>query len=283
MPSVSVNGSTIVYEVMGDGPPLILTPGGRFGKDVEGLRPLAEALAPSTTVVLWDRPNTGASELKFRGESESQMAADDLAGLLKELDLGPTIVAGGSAGSRVSLIAAIRHPEVVDKLVLWSLSGGRFGTMFLAMQYLLPHIAEAWLGGMEAVTKLPDMKESIRANPANEGVLLGQDRQGFIDTLTQWLSAYIPRDDQPVPGVDAADVRTVAAPTLVFRNGDGDIYHPAETSIAVQELIPGAVLAEPPWGRDGWFKTKQRVAAGDGGFFSNWQLLAPAILDFALS
>jgi pimeloyl-ACP methyl ester carboxylesterase len=283
MPSVSVNGSTIVYEVMGDGPPLILTPGGRFGKDVVGLRPLAEALAPSTTVVLWDRPNTGASELKFKGESESQMAADDLAGLIKELDLGPTIVAGGSAGSRVSLIAAIRHPEVVDKLVLWSLSGGRFGTMFLAMQYLLPHIAEAWLGGMQAVTKLPDMSESIRANPANEGVLLGQDRQAFIDTLTQWLSAYIPRDDQPVPGVDAADVRTVAAPTLVFRNGDGDIYHPAETSIAVQELIPGAVLAEPPWGRDGWFKTKQRVAAGDGGFFSNWQLLAPAILDFALS
>jgi pimeloyl-ACP methyl ester carboxylesterase len=283
MPSVSVNGSTIVYEVMGDGPPLILTPGGRFGKDVEGLRPLAEALAPSTTVVLWDRPNTGASELKFKGESESQMAADDLAGLLKELDLGPTIVAGGSAGSRVSLIAAIRHPEVVDKLVLWSLSGGRFGTMFLAMQYLLPHIAEAWLGGMEPVTKLPDMKESIRANPANEGILLGQDRQAFIDTLTQWLSAYIPRDDQPVPGVDADDVRTVAAPTLVFRNGDGDIYHPAETSIAVHELIPGAVLAEPPWGRDGWFKTKQRVAAGEGGFFSNWQLLAPAILDFALS
>ena len=283
MPSVSVNGSTIVYEVMGDGPPLILTPGGRFGKDVVGLRPLAEALAPSTTVVLWDRPNTGASELKFKGESESQMAADDLAGLLKELDLGPTIVAGGSAGSRVSLIAAIRHPEVVDKLVLWSLSGGRFGTMFLAMQYLLPHIAEAWLGGMEPVTKLPDMKESIRANPANEGILLGQDRQEFIDTLTQWLSAYIPRDDQPVPGVDAADVRTVAAPTLVFRNGDGDIYHPAETSIAVQELIPGAILAEPPWGRDGWFKIKQRVAAGDGGFFSNWQLLAPAILDFALS
>ena len=132
------------------------------------------------------------------------------------------------------------------------------------------------------MTKLPDMQASIKANPANEAVLLGMDRQRFIDTLTQWLSAYIPRDDQPVPGVDAADVRTVAAPTLVFRNGDGDIYHPAETSLAVHGLIPGAVLAEPPWGRDGWFQTKQRVAAGEGGFFSNWHLLAPAILDFAL-
>jgi 2-hydroxy-6-oxonona-2,4-dienedioate hydrolase len=283
MPSVSVNGSKIVYEVMGEGPPLILTPGGRFGKDVEGLRPLAEALAPSTTVVLWDRPNTGASELKFEGDSESQMAADDLAGLLEALDLAPAIIAGGSAGSRVSLIAAMRHPEVVDKLVLWSLSGGRFGTMFLAMQYLLPHMAEAWLGGMEPVTKLPDMQASIQANPDNERILLRMDRQRFIDTLMQWLSAYIPREDQPVPGVDAADIRTVAVPTLVFRNGDGDIYHPAETSLEVHRLIPGAVLAEPPWGRDGWFKTKQQVAAGHGGFFSNWQLLAPAILDFALS
>lgn len=283
MPSVSVNGSTIVYEVMGEGPPLILTPGGRFGKDVEGLRPLAEALAPSTTVILWDRPNTGASDLKFEGDSESQMAGDDLAGLLKALDLGPAILAGGSAGSRVSLIAAMRHPEVVDKLVLWSLSGGRFGTMFLAMQYLLPHMAEAWLGGMEAVTKLPDMQASIQANPANESILLAIDRQRFVDTLMQWLSAYIPRDDQPVPGVDAADIKTIGVPTLVFRNGDGDIYHPAETSLEVHGLIPGAVLVEPPWGRDGWFRTKQRVAAGEGGFFSNWHLLAPTILDFALS
>jgi 2-hydroxy-6-oxonona-2,4-dienedioate hydrolase len=155
--------------------------------------------------------------------------------------------------------------------------------MFLAMQYLLPHMAEAWLGGMEPVTKLPDMQASIQANPDNERILLRMDRQRFIDTLMQWLSAYIPREDQPVPGVDAADIRTVAVPTLVFRNGDGDIYHPAETSLEVHGLIPGAVLAEPPWGRDGWFKTKQQVAAGHGGFFTNWHLLAPAILDFALS
>jgi 2-hydroxy-6-oxonona-2,4-dienedioate hydrolase len=283
MARVIVNGSTIVYEVIGDGPPVILTPGGRFGKDIEGLRPLADELARSMTVVLWDRPNTGASDLKFTGESESQMAADDLVGLLEALDLAPAVLAGGSAGSRVSLIAAVRHPATVRKLVLWSMSGGRFGTMFLAMNYLLPHIASAWLEGMPAVTELPDMQESIRANPTNERLLLDQDRDEFITTLTRWLAAYIPRDDQPLPGVDAADVRAIEIPTLIVRNGDRDIYHPSETSLEVHELIAGSVLVEPPWGRNGWFETKQRVAAGRGALFDNWHLLAPTILDFALA
>lgn len=278
-----VNGSSIVYEVIGAGPAVILTPGGRFGMDIPGLRPLAEELAKSMTVVLWDRPNTGASELKFSGDSESQMAADDLAGLLTALDLAPAVLAGGSAGSRVSAIAAIRHPEVVEKLVLWSLSGGRFGTMFLAMQYLLPHIAAAWMGGMPPVAELPDMQESIQANPDNERILLGLDRDAFIETLTNWLSAYIPREHQPLPGVDADDVRGIKAPTLIIRNGDGDIYHPAETTLAVHELIAGSTLVEPPWGRHGWFETKQRVAAGQGALFDNWYLLAPIILEFALS
>ena len=97
---VEVDGFTVAYDVIGSGPPVILTPGGRFGMDIPGLRPLAQELAESMTVVLWDRPNTGASQLRFDGVSESQMAADCMASLIRKLDLGPTVVAGGSAGSR---------------------------------------------------------------------------------------------------------------------------------------------------------------------------------------
>jgi len=280
---VVIDGASISFDVIGEGPPLILTPGGRFGMDIPGLRPLAEELAKSMTVVLWDRPNTGASQLRFDGVSESQMVADTMVALLRELNLAPAVIAGGSAGSRVSLIAAIRHPEVVSKLALWSMSGGRFGTMFLAMNYLLPHIAAAWQGGMAAVTELPDMQESIRANPKNREVLLEMDREKFIEALTGWLGAYIPESGNPLPGVPADEVSRVNVPTLIFRNGDGDIYHPAETSLEVHELVSGSLLVEPPWGRSGWYDTKQRVIAGTGTLFDNWNLLAPQILEFALS
>lgn len=280
MPEVLVNGSHIVYEVIGEGQPIILTPGGRFGMDVPGLRPLGERLAEHMQVILWDRPNTGASDFKFEGRSESEMAADDLAGLLRALDVGPAIVAGGSAGSRVSLIAAIRHPDIVAKLIMWMASGGDFGTMFLAMQYILPFVAEAWLGGMKSVAAMAQLQENIEANPRNREILMRMDPGAFVAVLTGWLDAYVPKPSRPVPGVEESAIRTLSVPTLVFRNGDGDIYHPADVTLRLHALIDGSVLAEPPWPRDEWFQTKVRAAAGKGNFFDDWHLLAEPIMEF---
>src|SRR4051794_26499367 len=106
MPYATVDGLDIAYEVIGDGgPPWVITPGGRFAKESPGVRELAGALAAAgRRVVVWDRPNTGGSSVCFTGESESQMQADALAGLLRTLDLGPAVIAGGSGGSRVSLL-----------------------------------------------------------------------------------------------------------------------------------------------------------------------------------
>jgi hypothetical protein len=44
MPSMEIRGGQVVYELLGpsDGGPIVITPGGRFSKDVPGLRPLAE-------------------------------------------------------------------------------------------------------------------------------------------------------------------------------------------------------------------------------------------------
>ena len=44
------------------------------------------------------------------GISQSGETADTLAALVHELDMGPAVLAGGSGGSRVSLLAAARHP-----------------------------------------------------------------------------------------------------------------------------------------------------------------------------
>ena len=281
MPRLPINGGTIFYEVMGSGQPIVLTPGGRFGLDVPGLRPLAERLARHLQVVLWDRPNTGRSDFKFTGVSESLMCADDLAELVRTLELGPVVLAGGSAGSRVSILTAIHHPELVSKLAVWMMSGGTFGTMFLAMNYLLPHIAAAWASGMEAVTELKDIKERIDAEPRLRKQILDLDRGQFVQQLSTWLEAYVPRPEDVLPGVPAADVARVTAPTIIFRNGDCDPYHPAEVSHAVHGAIASSQLVEPPWGRDSWFQTKQRQLAGRGNLFDDWVLLAEPLARFA--
>ena len=42
-------------------------------------------------------------------------------------DNAPAWLLGGSAGARVSYLTAVRHPDVVRGLVLWSVSGGGYG------------------------------------------------------------------------------------------------------------------------------------------------------------
>src|SRR6201989_2852400 len=89
-----VNGGNVVYEILGKtGDFIALTPGGRFSKDIPGLRPLALALVKGGyRVLLWDRPNCGKSDVQFYGLSESHMRAETLAALINELDIGPCII-----------------------------------------------------------------------------------------------------------------------------------------------------------------------------------------------
>ena len=69
---MEINGGNVVYEILGDtGEFIALTPGGRYSKDIEGLRPLAEELVKGGhRVLLWDRPNCGRSDLQFYGQGE---------------------------------------------------------------------------------------------------------------------------------------------------------------------------------------------------------------------
>ena len=98
---MKINGGNVVYEILGDSGDLIaMTPGGRFSKEIPGLRPLAEAVvAGGYRVLLWDRPNCGASDVQFYGQSESHMRAETLQALIKSLGIGPCIIAGGSGGA----------------------------------------------------------------------------------------------------------------------------------------------------------------------------------------
>jgi 2-hydroxy-6-oxonona-2,4-dienedioate hydrolase len=280
LPSLEINGGQIEYELIGDGVPLVLTPGGRFSMEYPGVRPLAERLADHYQVLLWDRPNTGQSDVKFTGDSESQMHADDLATLLRTLDMAPAILVGGSAGSRLSLVTALRHPDVARKLVVWWMSGGVFGTMYLAMNYILPVIAAALVGGMDAVVDLPMWADTIAANPSNRERLLALNTEEFIAGQKRWLNAYIPEPDAPIPGLKDEELAAVAIPTLIFRSGKEDEYHPEALSLELHRLIPDSELVDPPWGEDEWNRIKRLSVAGKGAFFDEWPRLAPQILDF---
>jgi pimeloyl-ACP methyl ester carboxylesterase len=283
MPSVEIHNGQVVYEILGpsDGVPIVITPGGRFSKDVPGLRPLAEKLAQGgMKVLLWDRPNCGASDVQFWGRSESHMRADTLAELLKNLDMAPAVIAGGSGGARDSIITVMEHPEVATKLVTWSIVGGVFSTMNLAGVYVLPNVTTARVMGMEAVAAMPEWKKLIEDNPRNRERLLAIGKDQFVEIMLRWLNAFVPKPGQTIPGVPDEDFEKIKVPTLIIRGGENDIDHPKRTSFEVHCLIRGSRLVNPPWPEDAWERAVEAMFRGKGHIFDPWVQAAPVILDF---
>ena len=86
MARIDVDGLELDYELIGpaDGPPLVITPGGRYPRDTAGVPELGQIMADAGyRVLLWDRPGCGASDIAFTAKSESMMNADALVGLVR--------------------------------------------------------------------------------------------------------------------------------------------------------------------------------------------------------
>jgi pimeloyl-ACP methyl ester carboxylesterase len=271
----------IAYDIIGEGRPWVVTPGGRFSKDYGGVREFAEALAErGQKCLVWDRPNCGESSVNFTGESESVMQADSLAALIRHLDLGPTIIVGGSGGARVSLLTAARNPDVAAGLGVWWISGGPYGNMSLANVYCWPSVTTAWNGTMEEVASLDTWEEVTRRNPRNRDRFLAQDREAFLETMQRWGHAYCGCGDPLVPGLTDEEARAMTVPILVFRSGRSDMYHTRATSERLAASLPNTQLVEPPWGDREWIERQQ--AAGTGAaLFERWHLLIPQLIEWA--
>src|ERR1043166_8493710 len=136
MPTAKIRSVNINYEVLGEtGPWVALSPGGRRGLDA--LKSLGRRLeGAGFRILLHDRRNCGASDVVIEGEeSEYEIWADDLHSLLAQVGASEAFIGGASAGCRLSLLFAIRHPESTQGLLLWRVTGGRFAVDRLAEQY----------------------------------------------------------------------------------------------------------------------------------------------------
>ena len=280
-----VNGGNVVYEILGkEGDFIALTPGGRYSKDIEGLRPLAQALVKGGyRVLLWDRPNCGKSDVQFYGQSESHMRAETLHALITGLDIGPCIIAGGSGGARDSMLTTMLYPDIVRKLVVWNIVGGVYGAFALGAYYVMPTIHAARALGMQGPLRLPEWKELIEANPRNKDRILAQDSDEFLKVMLRWLNAYVSKPGQTIPGVPDEMFDEIKVPTLIIRGGENDWDHPKRTSLEVSCLIKGSKLIDPPWPEDAWERASEARAQGKVkrfNMFDTWVQAAPEILKF---
>lgn len=286
--SIEINGGNVVYEILGkQGDFIALTPGGRFSKDIPGLRPLAQALVKGGyRVLLWDRPNCGKSDVQFYGQSESHMRAETLQALITKLGIGPCVLAGGSGGARDSMLTAMLYPDLVTKLVVWNIVGGVYGSFVLGSYYIVPSILAVRGAGMKAVAHIDEWKERSLENPVNTDRLLAQDPDEFLKLMLRWLNAFVPKPGQTIPGVEDEMFDNIKVPTLIIRGGETDLDHPKRTSLEVSCLIKRSKLIDPPWPEDAWERAGEARASGKVkrfNMFDTWVQAAPAILEFLKS
>lgn len=107
----------------------------------------AETKKRKVALLAPDRPGYGDSRPVKKGEwATVSSAADDLAEILASKNLGPVGVAGWSAGGRVALALAARHPHLVDRVVVLATP---------APDEFVPWIPPEQKAGIQAMRDLP--------------------------------------------------------------------------------------------------------------------------------
>jgi pimeloyl-ACP methyl ester carboxylesterase len=272
MPEKIVRGVCIHYEIVGNsGPFIALTPGSR--RSYAELVDLSKALATSGyRVLLHDRRNCGASDVAFDGSaSEHEVWADDLYALGKALGALPMYVGGSSAGARLAILYAMRHPDGLRGLLLWRVTGGQEAVDRLAENYYGQFITLARAAGMPAVCESEHFSECIKARPSNRERLLQTDAQRFIAVMSHWRDCFLKSANLPIVGATEADLRAIKAPACLIAGND--VIHTPATARKAAALIPGSELHDDvvekradadlleEWDRKEWRDAEPRMAA----------------------
>jgi pimeloyl-ACP methyl ester carboxylesterase len=212
------------------------------------------------------------------------MRAETIGTLVGKLGIDQVVAAGGSGGARDSILFALMYPELVTKLATWHIVGGVFSTMSLAGVYIMNEIRTVRAAGIEGIITMKGVAGSwsdlCAVNARNAGRLRALGAEEFERVMYRWFDAFIPKPNEPVPGVADYEFEQIKIPTLIIRGGVNDIDHPRRTSLEVHSLIKGSRLVEPPWPEDAWEVAAAKSRAGEGSLFDPWVHAAPVLLDF---
>ena len=183
---VAVNGVELYYEIHGKGSPLVMLHGGVNPSDMFGA-PLAE-MATNHQVIAIHMRGHGFSTDTDDPWTVEQMA-DDVAALLRELDIEKADIMGWSLGGGVALQTAIRHPEVVDRLVVVSKTmrhDGNFPEVraqFDAMPGMAPEIGKA-IAQSPLATMYPDVDWEVMMRKTGEMARKSYDWSADVAKIT---------------------------------------------------------------------------------------------------
>jgi len=211
-----VNGIRMYYEIYGSGKPLVLIHGGG-GSILFDYKEIISRLENKFQLIGIDLQNHGRTDHRDIPETFEQ-DADDVAALLKELNIEKASFWGFSNGGSTVMQLAHRHPKIIDKLIVASAFYKKSGMM------------DGFFESMIDVT-LESMPEPLKINFLN----LNHDvtkLKNMFDKDSKRMQTFEDWDEKILT--------SIKAPTL-FISGDKDIIKP-EHVVEMWRLVEGSQL-----------------------------------------
>jgi len=216
----AVNGLNMYYEINGKGLPLVLIHGGgstiqtTFGRVLDYFAKNHKVIA----VEMQAHGHTADIDRPLSFEQD----ADDVAALLKQLDISKADIFGFSNGASTTLEIAIRHPQLVNKIIVASTMYNKSG-------------AQPWFWDMMAHATFEQMPQPLK------------DAYRQINPDTNALYAMYNRDVtrmRTFKDIKEEEIRSINAPAFVII-GTEDVVRP-EHAVEMYRLLPHGQLAILP-------------------------------------
>jgi 3-oxoadipate enol-lactonase len=219
------------YELLGDGPPLLLVQGLGYGG--RGWGPALDLLAEDFTVAAYDNRGFGASDVP-PGPYTVRELAEDARAVLDAAGFERAHVVGVSLGGMAAQELALAHPDRVDRLVLACTTPGGVGS------YPMPARTVSLM--LEAPTLPPEV--ALRKFVENA---LGADAP---DELVERIVAYRIANPPDLAGWQSqaaagaghdalGRIGRITAPTLIVHGTEDAVVDPRNARL-LADRIPGA-------------------------------------------
>ncbi len=258
---VQVNGADLAYVDEGSGQPVVFVHGGFV--DLTIWQQQVPAVAKQYRAIAYSRrfawPNEGIPD---DVADEAVAHAEDLAGLIRTLDLGPAHLVGHSYGAGICMIAALMHPELARTLVLMepgivpSLGMPPKPQALLQLVLTRPRLGRALIGGFakgikpfSAALKRGETEQAIRmfvdfisAEPSFYDRLPADVKRHMLAN-SKFLRSFFFGKGAPPFGED--NVRRISQPTLLITGERSHAYY-LRTTDCLANLLPNGQRAVVP-------------------------------------
>jgi pimeloyl-ACP methyl ester carboxylesterase len=275
MPFAEADGIRTRYDILGDGPPLLMYSPGGFDARIEqwtGLGvykrvKLLDHLPKKYKCIVFDRRENGQSGGRVERITWNHYVRQ-AAGLLDALGIEKAHIMGGCMGCSPVAAFGVAHPErTLSMVIFWPVGGAKY--RISSHQRFARHLAFVEENGLQAVVDLvrshdKNFSADPRGGPWGQPIRNSADfatayakldKAHYLLTVTGMYRGLIDRDT--APGAEPEDLMNLSIPSLVVPGHDD--FHATSAAWHLHECLKGSQYWDMPVDDQTEANTPQRI------------------------